>query len=667
MSRRKKTVRDPSVPPAETAPKPDADRLRPWLLGATVAMFVARPLFPSESIGDTGEGIPLVMLALVLAALWAVRMARRGRPWRWGATDAAVLALERNPDGMLRAEGLWFPPDSVERRQFENRLESVEPLASFALTNSLAGYLAPWLVVALGIGVGAVEHRRRVWLAVAASGVLVAACLVLTKSRSAYVATLLGLVLVAVFCRRRERRPGTGGGQSHLRGEDADPQHNVGRAAKIGTVPYVLAAAAGVTAVLVVLAVAVGGLDVEVLSEASKSLGYRVQYWQSTVAMIEDHPIMGCGPGHFQDAYPRYKLPEASEEIADPHNFLLEVWATAGTPTMLAMLAVLGCFGWTLWKPKSRDPAEQEEETRDNPDATAAIFGGALVGVLAAWPLGILGTTPPGLVVLLAGLPLGAVAVALLRRWVDDGRFPATLAAIGLVVLLVNLLAAGGIGFPGVAGTFWLLLALGLCQAEASPARNLPRVAAMALVATFFILGAICYRTAYQPVLTAQAEINAARGKPADVTRHLHAAAVDDPLSAEAWKLLASVAFTQWQQDHDPGTLQQYHEYNATALELDPNASPAWAVSGDRCLEAHGVTGQPEELQAAVLAYRRAIELYPNNATYHAKLAVALQTAGDEPGFRREADAALELDRQNPHEDKRIGVELRSRLNRRGL
>ena len=230
----------------------------------------------------------------------------------------------------------------------------------------------------------------------------------------------------------------------------------------------------------------------------------------------------------------------------------------------------------------------------------------------------------------------------------------------------MNLLAAGGIGFPGVAGTFWLLLALGLCQAEASPSRNLPRVAAMALVATFFILGAICYRTAYQPVLTAQAEINAALGKPADVTRHLHAAAVDDPLSAEAWKLLASVAFAQWQQDHDPGTLQQYHEYNATALDLDPNASPAWAVSGDRYLEAHGVTGQPEELQAAVLAYRRAVDLYPNNATYHAKLAVALQTAGDEPGFRREADAALELDRQNPHEDKRIPAELRSRLNRRG-
>ena len=356
----------------------------------------------------------------------------------------------------------------------------------------------------------------------------------------------------------------------------------------------------------------------------------------------------------------RYKPPEASEEVADPHNFLLEVWATAGTPAALALLAVLeDASGWTLWKPKSSDPAEQEERTRDNPDATEAIFGGALVGVLAAVAVGIAGHDAAG--ACSSCWPVcpwcrsgGPAACAGSTK--DDSRY---LAAIGMLFLLVNLLAAGGIGFPGVAGTFWLLLALGLCQTEASSLRNLPRVAAMALVATFFVLGATRYRTAYQPVLAAQAEINAARGKPADVTRHLHAAAVDDPLSAEALELLASQAFDQWQQDHDPGTLQQYHEYNATALELDPNASPAWAVSGDRYLEAHGVTGRPEELDAAVRAYRRAVELYPNNATYHAKLAVALQTAGDEPGFRREADAALELDRQNPHEDKRIPAELR--------
>ena len=60
--------------------------------------------------------------------------------------------------------------------------------------------------------------------------------------------------------------------------------------------------------------------------------------------MIADRPWLGCGPGNFQDVYTQYKLPEASEEVADPHDFLFEVWATAGTPALLALLGVLGLF-----------------------------------------------------------------------------------------------------------------------------------------------------------------------------------------------------------------------------------------------------------------------------------------------------------------------------------
>ena len=82
-------------------------------------------------------------------------------------------------------------------------------------------------------------------------------------------------------------------------------------------------------------------------AKAATSLGYRLQYWQATLHMIADRPWLGCGPGNFQDVYTRYKLPEASEEVADPHDFLLEVWATAGTPAMLALLGVLGLF----WAP----------------------------------------------------------------------------------------------------------------------------------------------------------------------------------------------------------------------------------------------------------------------------------------------------------------------------
>ena len=52
----------------------------------------------------------------------------------------------------MRDAGLWFPPGSPERKLFESRLDNREPMATFALTNSLAAFLAPWLVMLAGIG-----------------------------------------------------------------------------------------------------------------------------------------------------------------------------------------------------------------------------------------------------------------------------------------------------------------------------------------------------------------------------------------------------------------------------------------------------------------------------------------------------------------------------------
>ncbi|HBO45434.1 MAG TPA: hypothetical protein DD670_16185, partial [Planctomycetaceae bacterium] len=219
---------------AASAATSKKDAPRRWLLAGTMILFVARPLFPSESVAQTGEGIVLVMLSLLLAAGWGVWMLqRRDAAIRFGAADAAVLILltlycvsgfvatgtgnarealnvvwawiglgvgffllrqlvyagkearaivavmiglavalsgyglyqslyelpelraeyARAPEGMMRREGVWYEPGSVARVQFENRLNSREPFATFALANSRAGFLATWLVVAVGLGV----------------------------------------------------------------------------------------------------------------------------------------------------------------------------------------------------------------------------------------------------------------------------------------------------------------------------------------------------------------------------------------------------------------------------------------------------------------------------------------------------------------------------------
>ena len=127
-------------------------------------------------------------------------------------------AYAENPEGMLRSLGQWCPPGSPERLHFENRLQSSEPLATFALTNSLAGYLAPWLVVALGIGLSSLANRGdakwdglnrwRIMIRRAAYVLcllIVTGCLLLTKSRSGYVACAVGAVMLPICCRAGRR------------------------------------------------------------------------------------------------------------------------------------------------------------------------------------------------------------------------------------------------------------------------------------------------------------------------------------------------------------------------------------------------------------------------------------------------------------------------------
>ncbi len=120
-----------------------------WL-GFGLIYFLARQLIASER--ETRAVVTvMVALAVVLSALGLYQV--------FVVLPADRAAYEANPDEVLLETGSWWPPGSPERARFEDRLNSTEPLATFALANSLAGYLAPWLVVALGIAWNLVQDR----------------------------------------------------------------------------------------------------------------------------------------------------------------------------------------------------------------------------------------------------------------------------------------------------------------------------------------------------------------------------------------------------------------------------------------------------------------------------------------------------------------------------
>ena len=717
-----------------------ANGSRRWFLAATVALYVATPLIPSESpAAELGTGIPLAMLWLVLALAYLVGALLGGRiEGRFGWTDLALILLvawqsisailmigqgtpravinmtwqwvalgigfvtvrqlvrstveckaicsvmiglalclstqayhqyfisvprdrahyDRDPEQALAKAGIAAPRGSPERTHFEQRLRSTEPTATFTLANSLAGFVAPWLVVAIGIAVatGVSTHgARRVWLAVGCSAVPIAGCLVLTKSRSGYVATALGVVLVVLCCRSPGGRVGW-------------------------KIPVV--GAVGLT-LLVIGAVVTGAIDVPVLSEAPKSLLYRLQYWQATAKMIGEYPWFGCGPGNFQDFYTGYMLPEASETVADPHNFLMEIWATAGTPALVALLGVMGSFAWQVTRshpctctgePASgplttaRSSQSAKSEKRKAPLATVTtnrsvlfVFGGAVAGVALAFVLGWLVGFRPGWVIVWLGLPMAAVCAVLLTPWVDDGYIPVSLLATGVAVLLVNLLAAGGISFPGVAGSLWLLMALALNLVDCDrPPVVLSRSVGAVMIIVVLVLAAVCHQTAYHPVLRGHV---------------LHEQAVDakwlerfcggvenvhrlpeltDPYSPLPWMYVASIRHGQWLASSAQEGFEPFEQAKDQLLRLSGRSSRAYRQVGMWYLWAFRKSGSDRQVRAAIRAYRRALELHPNSNILHAELAWSHHLAGNREEAAQEAAEALRLDDRNPHRELRL-------------
>lgn len=723
-----------------------ADYLRPYLLAALVATLVARPLVPTELAQETAAGIPFVVVTLAvavvwlglglvsgrlrvrfsmadaaaallvvlhsLAAVWAVRHAAP-RPainmaWEWIGLFASYLLARQllittreqravmavmaalavviasygayqasyslpklrrqyldNPERTVQ-QALGFNPSDEARMLFEQRMVSNEPFGTFALPNSLAGFLAPWFVVllamsSLGCQQGAGTRQRLFCRLVPLCFLpILAFCLALTKSRSAWLATAFGIVVGGWWLVVRQWRLGWRG------------------AVVTGLIISLLLAAAGSAAWLI---------DPLLIEEAPKSFRYRVEYWRGALDLIAAYPLLGCGPGNFQDSYTRYKLPQASEEVADPHNFLIEVWATAGTPAALALLAWLGLVFWTTLKA----PPREDQHAPATRDATAWIVGGLAGGVMlahwqdllaAAIPLVDLEWLEAGrlLTDLSVQLVLVLPAALLLHPWVAAGRLPAGVPALALAVLLIHLLVAGGIGIPGVAISVWLLAALALNVSQGTTGlAEVSRSAAAPWALLALLLSAGCYWTSYLPTVTSPTLLARARtASDEDVEQLLLEAQRSDPYATDPlwtlaeWELL-NCQRAQNDEERD-AAFGRFERYVREALALRPRSSAAFRHAADTYRrvwhESHATWGLQRRLRVLATAidyYKQAIERYPNSIQHRFWLAVSLaayiEALGDsQPQVGRQLRQqlkeqclrTLELDRLTPHRNKKL-------------
>lgn len=561
--------------------------------------------------------------------------------------ESELEKLQENPAGnarrigelelKLQAQGV--PNEKAGRRQFENRLRfSNEPFGPFALANTFAGFLFVAIILAGDLFRAA---RRRltksgalVWAAVF---LLLAYCLVLTKSRTAWI----GLVVALAFW----------GACSFAGARGMLSRRTIVVGAAMGA--GVLAA----VAVLFAVAAFGGGFDVQVISEAPKSLDYRLQYWTGAMGVVREHPIFGAGPGNFRQHYLRYKVPQSSEEIADPHNLVLDLWTSGG---LLALVGFLGCLLFAVAPFLRRRTLEKAHGPPPQPAdsvAWAAVVPGVAAGFLLAVLAPVLsasGDFDASSVLLFGGW---LIVFAVLRRHL--GTAPLSAAALGgaALGLFVHLLGAGGIEMPAVVQLFLVLAVLAFATVPGGGVARESRKLVLTVGGAAIVLFICCVATATLPVLNRRALVASGEqalmvdGDASRAIRDFGTAALRDPFSPEPLEKLADAFFSRWQVGRPTSsTIDDFakgEESLKLAIQLDPYNSRLYRRLGQMDLAKFKRSGDPHDAAAAADALSQAVERYPNDSSLRALWATALSDAGRAAAAKAEAQQALTLDQVN--------------------
>jgi tetratricopeptide (TPR) repeat protein len=585
----------------------------------------------------------VVALAVVLSGLgiWQhyfyYKLASREYTELINDLDAMEKDPRANPRELgklqLKLESQGIPTDEIGRKQYVNRLQfSNEALGPFALANTFAGLLLVSLVLAGELFRTLQGPRSKAMLAAwAVALVLLLYCLILTKSRTAWTGLIVaGAVWGATLLVRNRRR--------------ITPR--VWLSLGLGSVGVLL---------LFVIAALGKGFDAEVISQAPKSLAYRFQYWNGALQTIAASPIFGTGPGNFRHPYLRYKVAESSEEIADPHNWLLDLWTSGGILAVIAFFAFVAlAVAVVRKKPTDSDPTSTLESERN------ASWAADLPGPVFAFLLGFIapvasasGNFDPWQWLLLAAW---LVTFALLRRGLGSARLANLALGAAAVGLMIHLSGAGGIEMPAVAQILLVLAALAFAtRAQSAPVVGSPR-AVIAIGGVGVVLFVALFLTSTLPVLNRRAAIASgeqalfADGQFERAEVDFANAALFDPFSPEPHDKLADALFARWQSS--PPTIPI--DYFAKACEslknamlLDPRNPSRYRRLGDFYLAQFGRSHDPTDANAAADAFQRAVEMYPTDVSSESACATAFADAGKLTEAKTYAQRALHQDEIN--------------------
>jgi O-antigen ligase len=295
-----------------------------WGVIALVAVGAASLLWSAHLREATREFRTVVLESGIFYGLLRVMARERRGIWRvvdaWvlgGALIAAVgvvqWALGQNlitADGVWRVRGFYGSPNNLALY-----LGRVFPLcvAIAVLTSST--------------GAGEIDKKRQRRWYYGLAAIVMAVAILLTYSRGAW---LLGVPASLLFL-------------AAMRGRRS------------------FAVAAGILAVAAIAVVLIAGPGrlTALLDTGEGTTFFRLQLWQSSVAMVRDHPLLGVGLDNFLYYYrTHYVQPTAWEEfnLSHPHDLVLDFWLRLGLMGLLVLGWLLATFFRESWRAYCRLP-----------------------------------------------------------------------------------------------------------------------------------------------------------------------------------------------------------------------------------------------------------------------------------------------------------------------
>jgi O-antigen ligase/proteasome lid subunit RPN8/RPN11 len=571
--------------------------------------------------------------------------------WEYGVIQPELRReLERDPAGLFQRQGVSL--ESSAGLILADRIRSTEMKGVYALANSLGGFLAGFWVLVLGTWSA---RRSRAWLVV--NGALLGAIafgLLLTKSRTAWVAAGVGTILLGLFSVMAHGR---------LRGR---------------TLGFGVLAAIAVSGIGLLI---IYRFDPLILQEAGKSLAYRFDYWRGAASLIAQEPWTGFGVGNFQSTYVHVKLPTAAESPADPHNFLLETAHAGGIPCLILVSIAIGLsLGIAILQPRDSSPEVAQARVVSRPLAIAFWSGVAISSAsVLAWIFIV--DSGDRLVGAILAMAVSAMAASAGTWWSVARTSVQSLVQkgsalwIAFAVMLIHFLASGGWLLPGTMSMGALVL--GVClggplavageRKETGRSEMLPRgVRRLGWIGAGAILLVAWYATMAVPI---------SRGLDRDGM--IMGGAIREPSPRQVWSLTEADPWDpelarkgiDWAvvQLARPMGKEPRREWETVLSDLqkeflarDPQNALAWDACGQASMRVAATAGDSKGrnpwISEADRAFERASQLAPASAQGHLQAALAASLVGDWNRAIEHCSQSEKIDSATPHRDRKINV-----------